>query len=144
MARLMMKLRIGAAALVLGAGSLSSAVPAQARVAAIPPDCPRGTNYTVKFGPVEAVSTVNDNVAGIYLLVSSNDACVQGRVEGPLGAEIWIDRCQGSSCTGFLGKNKIQFGSLADTGNWNDQGVRSRACGSSGANDHDIVCTPYH
>jgi hypothetical protein len=33
---------------------------------------------------------------------------------------------------------------ILSAGNRNDSGLRSRACGSSGANDHDIVCTDWY
>ncbi|WP_410594235.1 hypothetical protein [Amycolatopsis sp. lyj-23] len=36
---------------------------------------------------------MNDNVAGIHLYATPHATCVQGRVIGPPGAEIWLDRC---------------------------------------------------
>lgn len=144
MAQRLMGLRVAAATVILSAGALFSAIPAQAHEMASFGDCGGTSSFQLKYGPVEAISTVNDDVAGIYLYYSPGSACVQGRVEGPQGAEIWLDRCSGSDCAGFLGYNTASSDGLADTGNWNDNGVRSRACGSSGANDHDIVCTDWY
>ncbi|MET8850853.1 hypothetical protein [Amycolatopsis sp. NPDC004625] len=136
--------RIAAAAGALIAGTLSGAVPAQAQeLRTTLGDCGNASGLALKYGPVEAVSSVNDNVAGIYLYATPNATCVQGRVLGPPGAEIWLDRCSGANCTGFVGYRTAGSDGFTDTGIWNDNGFRARACGSSGANDHDIVCTSW-
>lgn len=146
MASRLMALRIVAATAALGAGTLFGALPAQAQeMGPALGDCGNASGLAYKYGPVEAVSTVNDNVAGIYLYATPHATCVQGRVEGPPGAEIWLDRCDssGANCTGFIGYRTAGSDGFMDTGIWNDDGFLARACGSSGANDHDIVCTPW-
>ena len=119
MATRLMALRIAAATAALGAASLAGASQAQAleRTVALG-DCGNASGLALRSGPVEAVSTVNDNVAGIYLYATPHATCVQGRVLGPPGAEIWLDRCDHNyaNCVGFIGYRTAGRDGLIDNG----------------------------
>ncbi|GAA1666586.1 hypothetical protein [Fodinicola feengrottensis] len=142
------RVRTAVVAALLGTTCLlSTGIAAQAAPAGDPGCGSPGDAQQVDYKPV--YSTVNDDVANVYLFYSPSTKCVMGRVTGVYehgeAPEIWLDRGSPSNYTGMLGKASIISPSnVAQTGWFNDNGVVARACGTSGPDDHDITCTKWY